>query len=861
VSICCRQRKRLFNTWADALHPNDRQDAETLIQDAAQGSGAFNTEFRVVLPDGFVRTIQAAAIVEKHEETGALKRMVGVNWDITERKMLENSIQDAKELAESISRSKSEFLANMSHEIRTPMNAVIGLADLALQANASPKIHDYLTKIFNSSKSLLRIINDILDFSKIEAGKLDLESSDFYLREVFEHLSDMFRPQTTKKHLELIMCISEECRYELHGDSLRLEQVLLNLIGNAIKFTEEGEVEIQVKTLKETVDQVTLEFSIRDTGIGMSAAQTSKLFQAFNQADSSTTRKFGGTGLGLSISKKLVEMMDGQIWVDSKPGRGSIFYFTATMKRNMGIEDVDMIPPQDMQHMRALVVDDNFTAMKSIQKTLEMFSFATTGVTSGLEAIEAVKEGIKQKKPYQLILVDWFMPGMNGITAIGQIKDSITTGTVPKMLLLTTFDSVEELRPQGTAAGVDEYVSKPVNCSLLFDTIMDVFGKDVAKAFRVRQDSVDPVNIMNKIGGASVLLVEDNAINRQVASEVLQGIGLFVDIAEDGLQAIEQVEKSTYDVVLMDIQMPEMDGLQATRKIRSDTRFQELPILAMTAHAMAGDRETSLQAGMNDHIAKPIDRKKLYGALVEWIKPRKGLGLSELPESARKTEENMTPIAKTIAGINMSDAMDILGGDQRLLRALLFEFHRSHANIAQTIRAELSGHRQDDILSARQHVHRIKGVAGNLAAKRLYDAANVLELGIVQAPQNQSKQLEEFESALDEIIESIKTIKQQEKEAAAAQEKSNNSAEKTAIDLVKITPIIHELSKLIEGVDIKSEEALEKLKPLLSGATQEVKKELAHLEEQIDMFDFDGAFITLTTIAKKLDVDFKGGAT
>jgi two-component system, sensor histidine kinase and response regulator len=552
-------------------------------------------------------------------DNGKIKGAVVVFKDITDRKLLEEALKEAKNLAESASQSKSEFLANMSHEIRTPMNAVIGLTELALQVKTSPQLNDYLTKISNSSQSLLRIINDILDFSKIEAGKLELENSDFLLREVFEHLSDMFRSQVAKKHIELIMCFSEECRYELNGDSLRLEQVLMNLISNAVKFTEEGEIEIQVKTNLDSYDRVKLEFSIRDTGLGMTDEQVANLFQAFNQADSSTTRKFGGTGLGLSISKRLVAMMDGQIWVDSEPGRGTVFYFTASFKRNSGFEMVDMATPDDMDHLRVLVVDDNQAARNALQKTVEMFNFSATGVASGSAALAAVKQGIDDGTPYQLVLIDWLMPELNGINTIRQIKEQTTNGVTPKLLLLTPFDREQELRHQGASVGADGTISKPANCSILFDTIMDIFGKSIAKAFRAPQNTIVTSQIIKQIGGAQVLLVEDNAVNRQIATEILEGIGIVVDIAEDGLEAIDKIKKSTYDAVLMDIQMPEMDGLQATRQIRLDQRFRDLPIIAMTAHAMIGDHEKSLSAGMNDHVVKPIERQKLYSALIKRV--------------------------------------------------------------------------------------------------------------------------------------------------------------------------------------------------------------------------------------------------
>jgi two-component system, sensor histidine kinase and response regulator len=986
-----------FQTWSNALHPDDLQEAELHIQKAINGDEDFNTEFRIVLSDGLVRDIKAAALVERDESTGEAVRMIGVNWDITDQKQAESKLLQAKERAETVleekehiqlkltdaleinqkifsatnhgiiaylgktgqcvitnkaaenivganreqllqqnfreiqswkdsgildaaektlatgidqemefhvqttfkkdvwlntyfasfttlgeqhllaivndisgrkhaekvasnayrdaeaaNRSKSEFLANMSHEIRTPMNAVIGLSDLALQIDSSPQMQDYLGKISNASKSLLRIINDILDFSKIEAGKLELENTNFYLREVFEHLSDMFRPQTTQKHIELIMCVSQECRYELNGDSLRLEQVLLNLIGNAIKFTDEGEIEIQVKTNHDAYNQVTLEFSIRDTGIGMSEEQSSKLFQAFSQADSSTTRKFGGTGLGLSISKKLVEMMQGELWVESKPGHGSTFYFTAEFKRNLGMEDIDMIPPQEMERLRVLIVDDNETARNSLQKTVEMFSFSATLADSGAEAIVAIRQGIDKGSPYQLVLVDWFMPEINGLETIRRIKEIVINAQAPKIVLLTPFNKEEELRIKGAPLGVNGVVSKPVNCSHLFDTIMECFGKDVVKAFRVNQNSVDLTHIIEKIGGARVLLAEDNNINRQVAREILEKIGLVVDIAVDGLEAVKKVKASSYDVVLMDIQMPQMDGFEATHEIRSHQQFQELPILALTAHAITGDREKCLAAGMNGHVAKPIDRNKLYAALVEWIKPRKTPFQITVPEKQYTIEDNSITIPETLPGIDVSEVLDRLNNNKYLFRSLLFEFLRDHSKSVEKIRPLLLEHRKGDLISAGRIAHTVKGMAGNISAKRLLKAIVSFEKTLQISTEERAFTLDEFGSALVEVTESIEGMKQQEERTAELDKKSKKARETANINLDEIIPIVKKLSIQIKGLSFEAVETFAILKPLLTGMDNEGQEMLKRLEGNIGVIDLVSAKDSLTNIAKML---------
>ncbi|MBF0193095.1 MAG: response regulator [Magnetococcales bacterium] len=768
-------------------------------------------------------------------------------------------LKNALQQLDSANRSKSEFLANMSHEIRTPMNAVIGLTDLAQQIESTPQMQDYLFKISNSSKSLLRIINDILDFSKIEAGKMELENTNFYLREVFENLSGMFRSQITKKHIELIMCVSGECRYELHGDSLRLEQVLLNLIGNAVKFTDEGEVELQVKTILDTADKVTLEFSIRDTGIGMSEDKYSKLFKAFTQADSSTTRQFGGTGLGLSISKKLVEMMQGKIWVESIPGQGSTFYFTATFKRSLGMEEIDMIPPQEMEHLRVLIVDDNETARKSLQKTVEMFSFSASVVGSGADALLAIKQAIDDGRPFQLLLLDWFMPVMNGLETVRQINDKFKKVQTPKIVLLTPYDKQEKLYLQGASVGVNGVVSKPVNCSHLFDTIMDCFGKDIVKTFRVKQDKVDLTLIIEKIGGAHILLVEDNSINQQVAKEILERVDLIVDYAIDGLEAVNKVNKSNYDLVLMDIQMPNMDGIEATKVIRSNQKFDDLPIIAMTAHAMTRDKEKCLDAGMNGHVAKPIEKRKLYSELVKWIKPLKNPKPIIKPKINDIIEDKNGVIPESINGIEINEALDRLNGNYSLFYSLLQDFSRDHSKSVDIIRPLLFERRKDDLKTALRITHTVKGMAGNISAKRLFNAVLSFE-ELLKKPSNVrataldelEAALNEFEDALAEVTKSIEALKQIENRDCKLNKQPQHTRDPENIELDKIIPVVKELSIHIKGLSFDAIETFSRLKPLLIDMDNEGQKELEKLEEHIQNIDFTNAKNALIKIAKIL---------
>ncbi|MBF0455305.1 MAG: response regulator [Magnetococcales bacterium] len=785
--------------------------------------------------------------VDSEDEIGQLAK--------TFRKMV-SDLADQRTKLEQATRAKSEFLANMSHEIRTPMNAVIGLSDLALQGDISSQQRDYLTKISNSSRSLLRIINDILDFSKIEAGKLELESTDFYLREVFEHLSDLFRAQTAKKHLELILCVSDECRYELYGDSLRLEQVLLNLIGNAVKFTDEGEIEVQVATVEESSDQVVLQFSVRDTGIGLSPEHAAKLFTAFSQADNSTTRKFGGTGLGLSISQRLVEMMSGQIWVESQTGQGSTFYFTTTFNRRLGGEEHDMIPPDEMEHLRALVVDDNQSSRQALSRMLTLFSFISVEAASGPEALTAIHLAAEEGKPFQLVLVDWLMPDMDGIETIRKINNEIPNGNKIKTVLLTSFDQEESYGLEGAEVGVDGFVGKPVNCSLLFDTIMDIFGMDVAKAFRIRQDDVDPTEVIKQIGGARVLLVEDNAINRQVACEILYGIGLQVEVAEDGEVALEKVSQETYDVVLMDIQMPKMDGYEATRLMRSDEQLAMLPIIAMTAHAMTGDYEKSLEVGMNDHVPKPIDKKKLYAALIKWVRPREGLGFSKVEEESQPDVGRVVPEEmQQLSGLDVQEALDRLNGNDRLYYSLLSEFYRDYAGAAEQIGTLFDeGEKSVAVASL---IHTIKGMAGNISANELAKQALALEKGLDDSPDRQRELFNLFGQALEQVMDSIARLKQHKEKVEQEKIRSVEGAieEEAGWDAGEVSSLVLLLSAQLGGQEIASEESFQRLRSLLLPASEEVQTLVAQLGEQIDRFDFAEAQKSLTKISATLALE------
>ncbi|MGD2024075.1 MAG: response regulator, partial [Desulfobacterales bacterium] len=539
-----------------------------------------------------------------HDSSGRKVGNIVILNDITERKRMEDEIIEAKQIADEANKAKSDFLANMSHEIRTPMNAVIGMTHLALKTELTAKQKDYLHKIQSSANSLLGIINDILDFSKIEAGKLDMESVDFNLEDVLDNLGNLISVKAQEKEdLEVLFATAQNVPRYLVGDPLRLGQILINLANNAVKFTDTGEIVVSTDLVKKNKDRITLKFSVSDTGIGLTEEQAGKLFQSFTQADTSTTRKYGGTGLGLTISKRLVEMMDGQIWVESEPGQGSTFAFTATF--GLGREEVKkrFAPVGDLRGMKVLVVDDNPTSREILRDMLESFSFEVTLAATGQEGITEIEKADKDK-PFDLVIMDWKMPGMDGIEASKHIKENPNIKHIPQVVMVTAYGR-EEVMQKAEKIGLDGFLLKPVSPSVLFDTIIQAQGEEVPDTSPIAPGRGNAEALAN-IKGAKILLVEDNEINQQVAKEILEGADLIVTLADDGRQAVDLVKENQYDAVLMDIQMPVMDGYTATKKIRNlKSEIRNVPIIAMTAHAMAGDEDKSLQAGMNGHVTKP----------------------------------------------------------------------------------------------------------------------------------------------------------------------------------------------------------------------------------------------------------------
>ncbi len=827
--------------FARLIHPDDINEAMEALQEHLRGeTDIYRAQFRMLTAEGnwkWIMSIGKAVIDPINDQA---QQIFGIHLDISDSKAMEAELIEAKEKAESATQAKSDFLSNMSHEIRTPMNAIIGMSHLALHSGLNKKQKNYVEKVYRSAESLLGIINDILDFSKIEAGKLDIESIEFELEQVYGNLVDVIALKAAEKDINIDYVFDPQLPAQLKGDPLRLGQVLLNLCNNAIKFTDVGgQITITTEVMLNEQGFIKLQFGVRDNGIGMTPEQQAKLFQSFSQADSSTTRKYGGTGLGLAICKTLAELMGGEIWVTSEPGKGSEFSFSIVVQ-TLEDDTAGLLRPLDwLQGNTVLVASKRAELGQNLADMLQRLS-AQPAIVNIAGAGEVYFDSYENP---EVIVMDESVSETSQNQLVKQVSEF--TGAPAKVLRLVGYG--EELPDVSFTVPVHVAdLNKPILPSALAQALGQLLGQAVqssqadSSANKVAQDK-------QKLAGAKVLLVEDNELNQELALELLGNAGIAVDVANNGAEAVEKIKTVEYDGVLMDCQMPVMDGYQATHLIRVELGHEELPILAMTANVMAGEQEKAMNAGMDDHIAKPIDVNAMFATMAKWITPAnpKSLSVSTEPEKSTDDSTLATSASNAIQGIDMQAGLAVCENSESLYRKLLQHFANREAGFAQALQAALSnGQRAEAVRMA----HTLKGNAGNLGATQLANLAGSIEHTLEKEGNIEGRLVEELALELDSVLEGINNYMTVTDEGTTVPEETNQQLSEE-----DFTVAINKIIVMLNGFDTAAEDELEALEGKLASKTAEAQ--LKKALQAIGDFDFDLALEHTQAMRDGIDIE------